>query len=142
MPNTVLHDISEDVYKVVDMQGNVVDVAPVNLRQPYNPVPNQIKERLEEHYCCMAPRREEVINNIWHEIHKGDSPIVFYWRDDSTTEYFYDPRTDSIASDNGFGIKITRQTSEITRTYIERLINELENEIAGYFHKSAPYKLW
>ena len=142
MPNTVLHDISEDVYKVIDENGCVEVVTPVSLRQPYNPVPTQIKERLEERYHCLAPNREEVINNIWHEIHKGDSPILFTWRDDTTTEYFYDSRTDSIASDNGFGIKITRQTSEITRTYIERLINELENEIADYFHKHSPYKLW
>ena len=142
MPNTVLHDISEDVYKVIDERGCLVAVASVSLRQPYNPVPSQIIEALEERYRCLAPKREDVINNIWQEIHKGDSPIAFTWRDDTTTEYFYDSRTDSIASDNGFGIKITRQTSEITRTYIERLINELENEIAVYFHKHAPYKLW
>ncbi|MCM1451058.1 MAG: hypothetical protein NC102_02265 [Clostridium sp.] len=142
LPNIGLHDISEDVYKVIDEQGIVVDVAPVSLRQPYNPVPNQVKERLEEHYHCLAPKREEVINKIWYEIHKGDYPIAFNWRDDTTTEYFYDPRTDSIASENGFGVKITRQTAEINRIYIERLIYELENEIAAYFHKYYPYKIW
>ncbi len=142
LPGSGIHDISEDVYKVIDEQGNVVDAAPVSLRQPYNTIPSKIGERLEEHYNSVAPSREDVINKIWGEIHKGDSPIVFCWRDDTTTEYFYDPRTDSIASDNGFGIKVTRQTSEITRTYIERLIIELENEIAAYFHKHYPYKVW
>lgn len=142
LPNIGLHDISEYVYKVIDLEGNVIEVDPMSIRHPYSHIPNQTKETLEESYRCLAPNREDVINNIWHEIHKGDSPIVFYWRDDTTTEYFYDSRTDSIASDNGFGIKITRQTSEITRTYIERLIIELENGIAVYFHKNYPYKVW
>lgn len=142
LPNIGLHDISEDVYKVIDEQGDVINVASLSLRQPYNPVPSQIKKRLEDYYNHLSPKRENVINKIWYEIHKGKDPVAFHWRDDSTTEYFYDSRTDSIASDNGFGIKITRQTSEITRTYIERLIIELENEIAVYFHKNYPYKVW
>ncbi|MCM1139315.1 MAG: hypothetical protein NC453_12165 [Muribaculum sp.] len=142
MPGTFLHDISEDVYKVIGIDGEIVDIAPICLRPPIKTPSCKQRELLEQMYRRLAPDRIATISSIWNEIHEGEAPVAFYWRDDSETEYFYDPTTDSIASENGFGIKIERQTSEITKPYIARLIIELENEIAVYFRKNYPYKLW
>lgn len=78
--------------------------------------------------------REKVITDIWHKIH-GRYKSVFYWINDTKTEYHYDVDKDAIVSDNGFLVHISIPTEQITQDYIYNLIEQLEGDIAEYYFR-------
>lgn len=80
----------------------------------------------------MHSNREKIINTIWHNIH-GRYKSVFYWINDTKTEYYYDVNKDAIISDNGFPVRVLLPTEQITQDYIYDLIEQLENDIAKYY---------
>lgn len=82
----------------------------------------------------MRNNREELINDIWHKIH-GKYKSVFYWVNDTKTEYNYDVDKDAIVSDNGFIVQVSNPTEQITQDYIYSLIEQLEGDIAEYYLK-------
>lgn len=78
--------------------------------------------------------REKRINDIWKKIH-GKYKSVFYWVNDTKTEYHYDVTKDAIVSDIGFQVQVSIPTEQITQDYIYNLIEQLEGDIAEYYLK-------
>ena len=84
---------------------------------------------------------ENIINKIWSDIH-GEWAVLFYWNDGTTTAYRYDSATNSIRSDNGFSVEIAEDTPNITKKYIEHLIDELESKIISYYRTHHNKKIY
>lgn len=82
----------------------------------------------------MKNKREQLINDIWYKIH-GKYKSVFYWMNDTKTEYHYDVNKDAIVSDNGFFVQVSNPIEQITQDYIYSLIEQLEGDIAEYYLK-------
>ena len=82
----------------------------------------------------MENNRERIILEIWRKIH-GRYKSVFYWMNDTKTEYHYDADKDAIVSDNGFLVDVSLTTDQITQDYIYNLIERLEGDIAEHYLK-------
>lgn len=94
--------------------------------------PRDISSIMEFSANHMENLRENKINDIWNKIH-GKYKSVFYWMNDTKTEYHYDIDKDAIVSDNGFSVPVSFPTEQITKDCIFNLIEQLEGDIAEYY---------
>lgn len=89
---------------------------------------------------------QELINKVkelWHQIH-GERDTIFYWADDTETEYHYDENTNTIVAfkDIEFSVHITKNINDINKLYIIDLIVDLQWNIINYYRKKYYHELW
>ena len=96
----------------------------------------KLKNKLQQYYYNILNNKSNVINTLWNKIHdKIES--AFYWNDGTKTLYYYDEKTDTIKSDNGFCVSVDKPVDKLDDIYISDLIYKLKTIIVLY-HK---YKL-
>ena len=96
----------------------------------------KLKNKLQQYYYDILNNKSNVINTLWNKIHdKIES--AFYWNDGTKTLYYYDEKTDTIKSDNGFCVSVDKPVDKLDDIYISDLIYKLKIIIVLY-HK---YKL-
>ena len=101
----------------------------------------KLKNKLQQYYYDILNNKSNVINTLWNKIHdKIES--AFYWNDGTKTLYYYDEKTDTIKSENGFCVPVDKPTLELTKWYIRDLIDKLESIIILYYRHVIQHELW
>lgn len=75
-----------------------------------------------------SENRKEKIEKLMNEIHGRFVP-TFYWENHPPMEYWYNSVNDSIYVETGDEIKVRFESNELTKKYIENLIDELEDKL-------------
>lgn len=81
--------------------------------------------------------REQTINKIMKEIH-GRLVPTFFWENHEPMKYWYDATKDAICVNCGYGKKIEAANEKLTKQYIRKLLEQIEDELIEKYHLVPP----